>query len=242
MKKIPTILFLLICAININCGDVDFITRDVIRDTANCFETIDATDEKYIISLDKNCIDIELSIPPAITNPSEIQPTIIERNWQLIATLDRDIRQKHWDQFYVQEDLEPGILSAYTQGEDFLFVIEQSNMPAGVTSFIPIQFYYHQPEIPTGRNILFYPSSGWFTHWGPKQTFGGTPIDRSGTGLIIDFDPGFPGHAFQNAENRQKQWVSGSLEFRTTLQKSRLLSPTYSPHIADGYILKIYTR
>ena len=242
MKPFPTMLLLLICAININCGDTDFITRDVIRDTANCFETIDTTDEKYIITLDKNCIDLELSIPPSIENLSEIQPKIIERDWKLIATLERDIRQKHWHQFYIQEDTKPKILTAYTEGKDFLFTIERTDRGTGVKSFIPIQFYYHQPEKPSGRNILFYPSDGWFTHWGPKQTFGGFPIDRSGTGLIADFDPGFPGGAFQHPENREKRWVNGTLEFRTTLEKSRLLTPTYSPHIADDHVLKIYAR
>ena len=226
------------------CGEgrVGLITDDVVTDAAGCYESVEVVDDAYLVSLDKTCVDFALSDFVIESQPVEQGTLPAVRDWELIATLERDIRQKHWDQFYVQEDLEPGILSAYTQGKDFLFVIEQSNMPAGVTSFIPIQFYYHQPEIPTGRNILFYPSSGWFTHWGPKQTFGGTPIDRSGAGLIVDFDPGFPGHAFQNAENRQKQWVSGSLEFRTTLEKWRLLTPTYSPHIADGYILKIYVR
>ena len=226
------------------CGEgrVGLITDDVVTDAAGCYESVEVVDDAYLVSLDKTCVDFALSDFVIESQPVEQGTLPAVRDWELIATLERDIRQKHWDQFYVQEDLEPGILSAYTQGKDFLFVIEQSNMPAGVTSFIPIQFYYHQPEKPT-EEISYSTHQAVGSHIGvPKQTFGGTPIDRSGAGLIVDFDPGFPGNAFQNEQNRQKQWVSGSLEFRTTLEKWRLLTPTYSPHIADGYILKIYVR
>ena len=226
------------------CGEgrVGLITDDVVTDAAGCYESVEVVDDAYLVSLDKICVDFALS-DFVIESPPVEQGTLpAVRDWALVATLERDIRQKHWHQFYVQEDIEPKILTAYTEGKDFLFTIEIIDRGTGITSFIPIQFYYHQPEKPSGRNILFYPSNGWFTHWGPKQTFGGFPIDRSGTGLIVDFDPGFPGGAFQHQNNREKRWVSGSLEFRTTLEKSRLLTPTYSPHIADDHVLKIYVR
>ena len=238
------LLFTLFALTLMACGEgrVNLITKDAISDAAGCYESVEVVDDAYLVSLDKNCVDFALSDFVIESQPVEQGTLPAVRDWELIATLERDIRQRHWHQFYVQEDVEPGILSAYTQGKDFLFVIENSELPIGVTSFTPIQFYYHQPEVPEGRNILFYPSSGWFTHWGPKQTFGGTPIDRSGAGFIVDFDPGFPGSEFNHPNNKQKQWVSGSLEFRTTLEKWRLLTPTYSPHIIDGYVLKIYVR
>ena len=130
------------------CGEgrVGLITDDVVTDAAGCYESVEVVDDAYLVSLDKTCVDFALSDFVIESQPVEQGTLPAVRDWELIATLERDIRQKHWDQFYVQEDLEPGILSAYSQGKDFLFVIEQSNMPAGVTSFIPIQFTIINPK------------------------------------------------------------------------------------------------
>ena len=181
-----------------------------------------------------------LSIPPPV--PAS-EPTVINRDWELIATLERDIRQKHWHEFYVQKDIEPKILNAFRDGKDLFFEIVDSD------SFVKTDFYLIQPNPPTGWVKRFYPSSGWFDHWGPeKATAFAVPVDRSNPGLVISLDPGFPGSEFQHPDNRNKKWVGGDVEFRTKLipeKKTNLdwaAVDGYPPHIKDGIVLKVYVR
>ena len=77
------------------CGDgVNLITSDVIENVAGCYEQMETTDDSYIVSLDKNCMDIELGFPtiapttPVSDNPPVAIPTDAE--WELIATLQRN--------------------------------------------------------------------------------------------------------------------------------------------------------
>ena len=38
-------------------------------------------------------------------------------NWELLATLERDVRQQYWHLFSVQPDIESSILQAFAEGE-----------------------------------------------------------------------------------------------------------------------------
>ena len=238
MKRLLILLFFSMSMIA--CDNASLITREAIQDTAGCYESIEITDDMYIISLDRNCVDTELSIPPPV--PAS-EPTVINRDWELIATLERDIRQKHWHEFYVQKDIEPKILNAFRDGKDLFFEIVDSD------SFVKTDFYLIQPNPPTGWVNRFYPSSGWFDHWGPeKATAFAVPVDRSNPGLVISLDPGFPGSEFHHPDNRNKKWVGGEVEFRTKLipeKKTNLdwaAVQGYPPHIKDGIVLKVYVR
>ena len=233
MKYLP--IFTLLCIFFIACGDVEFITKEMIEDTATCFETVDAIDEKYATSLDKNCIDTELSIPPLV--PTSIaEPIATQSKWTLIATLERDVRQKHWHEFFVQDDVKSDILTAYTTGQDFLFVIEKVES----NTFVPTEFYFMQPEPPTELNVLFFQSSGWFEYWAPDFNWIVRKPEREG--LIVFLDPGSPGTNFEHPDNRKKKWVLGNIEFRGTRSKAFLFADSYEPHIRDNILLKVYTR
>lgn len=228
------------------CGEgrLDLITSDTITDAARCYQSVEVVDDSYLVALDKTCIDIELSgfggVPPV-----ERQETVVERDWELLGTLERDVRQKYWHLFHVQEDIEPSILQAYADGKDFLFVIENPD----INSILPIQFYFAQPKKPwddeseEARTLLYYPSppGRWYEHWGPETNFIGLPIDRSESGLFVDLDLGFAGRNFQHEDNRSQDWVAGSVVFRTT-RDGVFANGTYAPHIKDGWVLKIYVR
>ena len=238
------LLFLLFVLTLLGCGEgrVDFITSDVISEAASCYQSVEVVDDSYLVALDKTCIDLELSgfggVSPAV--PQET--VIVEQDWELLATLERDVRQKLWHVFHVQKGTDQPLLRAYIDGKDFLFVIENSRDNEFWHSVSPIQFYFHQPEPPNKRAVLYYPSKqGWYEHWGGKTTVVGFPIDRSASGLYVKFDIGFAGSNFKNPDNREKQWVGGTVEFRTT-RDGLFASSTHAPHIKDGFVLKIYVR
>ena len=170
----------------LGCGDgrVDLITDDVVTDAAGCYKSVEVVDDAYLVSLDKNCVDLALS-DFVIESPPVEQGTLpAVRDWVLVATLERDVRQRHWHEFHVQEGTDQPILQAYEAGKDFLFVIEYEG-PVALESIVPIQFYFHQPEPPVdaeseiARTVLYYPSPpSWYEHWGPKTNIVGK-IDRS---------------------------------------------------------------
>lgn len=236
------VLFCLFLAI-LGCGErVDLITTDTLKDAVSCFEGAEVGENTYLISLDKTCVDLTLSdfsgIPPAET------PAPVEVDWELIATLERDVRQRYWHEFYVEEGKEQPILKAYALGKDFLFVIEHEK----TDTIWPIQFIFAQPEIPfdeesdSTRAVLYYPCPPrWYDHWGRETNYIGQPIDRSESGFIADLDLGFPGRDFEHEDNRSQRWVGGTVKFGAT-RDGQLWNSTYAPHIKEGYILKIYVR
>ena len=241
MERLLILLFIFI-SIMVGCDDASLITRHAVEDTASCFESAETTDELYIISLDRNCVDTELSIPPPLLSE---EPTTNEHKWLLLATLERDVRQKHWHEFYVQDDVKSDIAKAYSTGQDFLFIIEK----IGSNSFVPIQFYFMQPEPPTGLNVLFFSSTVIFwDYWVPETNWAGAPIGIERTpeleGLVVSLDPGSPGTNFQHPKNRAQEWVGGDVEFRITRnsRESRLWATDYEPHISQNNVLKVYTR
>ena len=220
------------------CGEgrVNLITKDAISDAAGCYESVEVVDDAYLVSLEKNCVDLALS-DFVIESPPVEQGTLpAVREWELIATLERDVRQKFWHEFYVQDDVKSDILTAYTTGKDFLFVIEK----VGGNSFVPIQYSFMQPEPPTGLNVLFFQASGWFEYWAPDFNWIVRKPEREG--LIVSLDPGSAGTNFLHPENRKKKWVLGDVEFRVTRSKALLFADSYEPHIRAGYVLKIYVR
>ena len=108
------------------CGEgrVDLITSDVISEAASCYQSVEVVDDSYMVALDKTCIDLELSDFAIISPPLEEGTLPAVRDWVLLATLERDIRQRYWSHFHVQADLKAPLLQAYVAGKDFLFVIE----------------------------------------------------------------------------------------------------------------------
>ena len=234
------ILTLLILPLLACSEGMNLITQDVISDAASCYESVEITEDTYLIALDKNCVDLELSSIGAVAPVGTQTQNTTVRDWTLLTTLERDVRQKLWHVFHVPKGTDQPILRAYIDGKDFLFTIE--NTRATAPSLLPIQYYFHQPEPPEQTTWLYYPSTArFYEHWGGKTTVLGFPIDRSDSGFLVDFDIGFAGAAFQQAENRAKDWVGGTVEFRTT-RDGTFASETYAPHIKEGYVLKIYVR
>ena len=194
--------------------------------------------------------DTEIETSPVAPPPVDWKALLQDRgNWELLATLDRDVRQQYWHLFYVQPDIESLILQAFADGKEFLFVIDNAD-PRDLPSTEPTQFYFAQPEGITGlvvdgdgkplsaRVDLFYPSPPrWYDHWGPETNLGGQ-IKRERSGFVATFDMGFPGWKFENTD---EDWVLGSVEFRAT-REGASFATSYAPHIKEGYVLKIFAR
>ena len=184
------------------------------------------------------------------TETSPVSPTVDwelllqdRGNWELLATLERDVRQRFWHLFHVQSDIEPLILQAFADGKEFLFVIKHPR----VNSTQPIQFYFAQPEpawddeTESVRVDLYYPSEPtWFDHWGPETNIGGR-IKREESGFVAVFDLGAPGWKFLHPDNQDQDWIGGSVEFRAT-REGASIATSYTPHIKEGYVLNIYVR
>lgn len=168
-------------------------------------------------------------------------------NWELLATLKRDVRQDRWHEFHIPPDAGVSILQAYQDGKEFLFVIDHPRR-----NFTrPVQFYFAQPvgldavTDGAGRHLsayadIFYPSPPtWYTHWGPETNIGGQ-IKREESGFLVVFDAGHPGWKFRHEDNRSKDWVGGAIEFRATREAGRDFS--HKPHIKEGFELHIFAR
>ena len=90
------LLLTLLSIILLACGEgVDLITKDAVENIASCYEQTETTDDHYIISLDRYCVDMELSLPPVAPTTegiTENPPIAIpsETQWELIATLQRN--------------------------------------------------------------------------------------------------------------------------------------------------------
>ncbi len=169
-------------------------------------------------------------------------------NWELLATLKRDVRQDFWHEFYLEPNTEALILQTLLDGKEFLFLIEHPDK-----SFSrPVQFYFAQPEgLATYTDAkgftradhvdLYYPSPPtWYTHWGPETNAIGGQIRREQSGFVANFFAGFPGAKFQHEDNRDKAFVGGSVEFRATREAG--IDTAYKPHIKQGFVLKIFAR
>ena len=192
--------------------------------------------------------ETETETSPVAPAPANWEALLQDRgNWELLATLERDVRQQYWHLFYVQPDIKPLILQAFADGKEFLFVIVNPR----INSTGAIQFYFAQPEgmeawrvddrqgRPLSARVdLFYPSPAhWYSHWGPETNLGGQ-IKRERAGFVATFDMGFGGWQFENTD---EDWVLGEVEFRAT-REGTLFATSYAPHIKEGYVLKIFAR
>lgn len=193
--------------------------------------------------------ETEPETSPVAPPPANWEALLQDRgNWVLLATLKRDVRQDYWHLFYLEPDTEALILQAYISGKEFLFVIDHPDKPRPR----PVQFYFAQPEgldtYTDGQGFtradhanLYYPSPPtWYSHWGPETNIIGGQIRRDQSGFIAIFFAGFPGAKFQHEDNRDKAFVGGSVEFRTTREAG--IDTAYKPHIKDGFVLKIFAR
>lgn len=57
---------------------------------------------------------------------------------------------------------------------------------------------------------------------------------------MANFFAGFPGAKFKHEDNRAKDFVGGSVDFRATREAG--VDTAYKPHIKDGFVLKIFAR
>ena len=216
--KSATILcvFLILFALTIlACGDLNLISNDVISDVASCYQSVEATDDSYIVSLEKDCIDFELS---GIGGTPSTQP------WELITTLER--HPIEYDKFYVPDASIDVIIGSFAAGDDFLFVI------AGENYIRHEQFYFRQPEPPRSHPPLHtwhYPSiSTWYRFWGNPHF-----EDRTHAGFTANMD-------LTSDFNGERDYFFAP-EFGTSLDGVFVGGPG-APHIKDGIVLKIYVR
>ena len=197
------LLLTLLPIILLACGDgVDLITKDAVENIASCYEQMETTDDRYIVSLDKHCVDMELGLPtpaptPTVTeNPPVAIPTDAE--WELIATLQRNPLRPA--EFYLFDEDKDAITRAYTAGKHFIFEIGHENKGRQVNQ---ARYYIIQPEPPfqdkdkdalqlaheqqTGvksdKHTYFFPSSGWYV---PRGNIFGTGGEA--TGLSVEFN------------------------------------------------------
>ena len=196
--------------------------------------------------------ETETETSPVAPAPANWEALLQDRgNWELLATLERDVRQQYWHLFYVQPDIEQVLLQAYIDGKEFLFMIVNAD-PRDAPSTEPIQFYFAQPEgmsvvrdqfgNPLSAHVdLFYPSPPyWYSHWGPETNIGGQ-IKRERSGFVATFDAGFGGWQFEEQGEDLEDWLLGSVEFRAT-REGASFATSYAPHIKEGYVLKIFAR
>lgn len=194
------LLTLLFPIVLLACGDgVDIITKDVVENVAGCYDQMETTDNHYIVSLDRNCIDLELGQPitaptPAVTdNPVVAIPTDAE--WELIATLQRNPLKPA--SFYLFDEDNDAIAGAYIAGKHFIFEIGSENRGRQINQ---ARYYIIQPMPPfkekdvaqsaheertgfkSGLHVYhFETADGWFV---PKETRSG---GGEATGIIIEF-------------------------------------------------------
>ena len=117
----------------IGCGDTEFLTRELIQDVADCYESTEQRNNAYIITLDRNCVDFSISGTPL---PTPQQPPTSE--WQLLSELP--IKENSLGLFHVWKADSDKINQAFMDGYDFLFII---SAPRTLTEQ---QFYLRQPE------------------------------------------------------------------------------------------------
>ncbi|MDE0012213.1 MAG: hypothetical protein OXU36_13775 [Candidatus Poribacteria bacterium] len=147
MKRLLLLTLLLLPLLA--CGDgTNLITQDAIENIAGCYEGTQTTDDHYTISLDRFCVDMELSGLPttapthAVTdNPPVAIPTDAE--WELIATLQRNPLRP--SEFYLFDEDNAAIAGAYIAGKHFIFEIGGENKGRQITQ---ARYYIIQPESP----------------------------------------------------------------------------------------------
>jgi len=196
------LILILLPIVLLGCGDgVDLITKDIAENMASCYEGTEITDDNYIVSFDKHCIDIELvpstTVPTTVVsdNPPVAIPTDAE--WELIATLQRNPLRPA--EFYLFDEDNEAIAAAYIAGKHFIFEIGGENIGRQVNKE---RHYIIQPEPPfqdkhkdaaqlaheqrtgfkSGAHTYMFLSSGWYTPLGKLIGGGG-----EATGLLVEF-------------------------------------------------------
>lgn len=199
-------LLMLFPIVLLACGDgVNLITTDVVENMAGCYEEMETTDDRYIISLDKHCVDFEIGLPtPTPTtvvsdNPPVAIPTDAE--WELIATLQRNPLRPA--EFYLFDEDKKALNAAYLAGKHFIFEIGSENRSRQINQ---MRYYIIQPEPPfqdkdplqqaheektgarTGKHTYFFPSTGWYVAKEHRSHATGQITSRAATGFFVAFD------------------------------------------------------
>ena len=201
MKHI--LLLTLLPIVLLACGDgVNLITQDAVENLASCYDEMETTDNQYIVSLDKFCVDMELGLPTPIEtttvtdNPPVAIPTDAE--WELTATLQRNPLRPA--EFYLFDEDNEAIAAAYIAGKHFIFEIGGENRGRQINQ---ARYYIIQPKPPfldedkdalllaheertgfkSGLHIYHFETlGGWFV---PKKSWSG---DTDGaTGIVVEF-------------------------------------------------------
>ena len=198
------LLLTLLPIILLACGEgVDLITKDAVENIASCYEQTETTDDHYIISLDRHCVDMELSLPPVAPTTEVVteNPPIaipIDTQWELIATLQRNPLRP--GEFYLFDEDKAAITTAYFAGKHFIFEIGRENKGRQGNQ---LRHYIIQPEPPfqdkhkdanllhheqrtgikDGMHTYTFLSSGWYE---PKQDIF-RPAGEA-IGLAVNFD------------------------------------------------------
>ena len=69
------LLLTLLPIVLLACGDgVDLITKDAVENIAGCYEGMETTNDHYIVSLDKHCVDMELGLPTGAPTTTPTTP------------------------------------------------------------------------------------------------------------------------------------------------------------------------
>ena len=187
------------------CGDgVNLITSDVVENVAGCYEQMETTDDHYIVSLDKNCMDMELGFPTiAPTTPvSDTPPVAIptDAEWELIATLQRNPLKPA--SFYLFDEDKDAIANAYIAGKHFIFEIGGENRSRQINQ---ARYYIIQPEPPfqdkdtlqlaheertglkSGKHIYHFETvDGWFITEEKRNTNWQITSPKA-TGFVVEF-------------------------------------------------------
>ena len=186
------------------CGDgVNLITTDVVENIAGCYDEMETTDNHYIVYADRNCVDFEIGLPtPTPTtavsgNPPVALPT--DANWELIATLQRNPLRPF--EFYLFEEDNDAIATAYIAGKHFIFEIGGENRSRQVGQ---ARYYIIQPEPPfqdkdalqagleqrtgfkSGLHTYKFQSSGWYVTKEQRNT-NWLITSPKATGFVVEF-------------------------------------------------------
>ncbi len=254
MKRL---LFLMLMALFVMaCGEgtVHLLTKDIVSDAASCYESIHVVNDTYLVTLDKTCVDLELSglgtiprdTPPTQTEtPIDWELLTQTGKWELLVTLPRN--NLNPDMFRMVDEYIDPITSAYVDGKDFLFVIFNARYTRQK------HFFLIQPEPPPlpeydefgrqlpGQSSLHVwhfpdPDAWWFQYWGNPHF-----QDRTQAGFTVAFDvlrmfePSVPG------VEKEREYLHAPL-FGTSLDGIHGPGTGAAPEIKQDFELKIYVR
>ena len=188
------------------CFGLENVTKDDVRNVADCYEETVVGDDHYAVVLNKDCIDLAILSTPLPTE-TESEDDVVEDStpvvlpadatWELVATLQRNPLAP-W-QFYIFPEQQESMIEAYLAGKHFIFEIGgEFTDPVGrrhyiIQPYIPFQDKHKNPGVvdrqkKSGVKIdsHFYGflSEGWYV---PVDFTGGYGTFPGSVGLGVEF-------------------------------------------------------